>query len=165
MFDPVTITTALGVASSAMTQIKRMYDHGKDISEMSGQIGKWMNAYAEVDAMEKEAKNPSFLRKITSGKSIEEVALQAFEGRRKLEQDRYELKMMLSFRYGPASWNQLLELEGKIRKQVRDEKIARLKFRDKVITYVALVVVVIVGCGILYYFTYGLVLLDRGELG
>ena len=165
MFDPVTITTALGVASSAMTQIKRMYDHGKDISEMSGQIGKWMNAYAEVDALEKEAKNPSFLRKITSGKSIEEVALQAFEGRRKLEADRYELKMMLSFRYGPASWNQLLELEGKIRKQVRDEKIARLKFRDKVITYVALVVVVIIGCGILYYFTYGLVLLDRGELG
>ena len=148
-----------------MTQIKRMYDHGKDISEMSGQIGKWMNAYAEVDALEKEAKNPSFLRKMTSGKSIEEVALQAFEGRRKLEADRYELKMMLSFRYGPASWNQLLELEGKIRKQVRDEKIARLKFRDKVITYVALVVVVIIGCGILYYFTYGLVLLDRGELG
>ena len=165
MFDPVTITTALGGASSAMTQIKRMYDHGKDISEMSGQIGKWMNAYAEVDALEKEAKNPSFLRKMTSGKSIEEVALQAFEGRKKLEQDRYELKMMLSFRYGPASWNQLLELEGKIRKQVRDEKIARLKFRDKVITYVALVVVVIIGCGILYYFTYGLVLLDRGELG
>ena len=165
MFDPVTITTALGVASSAMTQIKRMYDHGKDISEMSGQIGKWMNAYAEVDALEKEAKNPSFLRKMTSGKSIEEVALQAFEGRKKLDQDRYELKMMLSFRYGPASWNQLLELEGKIRKQVRDEKIARLKFRDKVITYVALVVVVIIGCGILYYFTYGLVLLDRGELG
>ena len=165
MFDPVTITTALGVASSAMTQIKRMYDHGKDISEMSGQIGKWMNAYAEVDALEKEAKNPSFLRKMTSGKSIEEVALQAFEGRKKLEQDRYELKMMLSFRYGPASWNQLLELEGKIRKQVRDEKIARLKFRDKVITYVALVVVVIIGCGILYYFTYGLVLMDRGELG
>ena len=165
MFDPVTITTALGVASSAMTQIKRMYDHGKDISEMSGQIGKWMNAYAEVDALEKEAKNPSFLRKMTSGKSIEEVALQAFEGRKKLEQDRDELKMMLSFRYGPASWNQLLELEGKIRKQVRDEKIARLKFRDKVITYVALVVVVIIGCGILYYFTYGLVLLDRGELG
>jgi len=165
MFDPVTISTALGVASSAMTQIKRMYDHGKDISEMSGQIGKWMNAYAEVDALEKEAKNPSFLRKMTSGKSIEEVALQAFEGRKKLEQDRYELKMMLSFRYGPASWNQLLELEGKIRKQVRDEKIARLKFRDKVITYVALVVVVIIGCGILYYFTYGLVLLDRGELG
>ena len=165
MFDPVTITTALGVASSAMTQIKRMYDHGKDISEMSGQIGKWMNAYAEVDALEKEAKNPSFLRKMTSGKSIEEVALQAFEGRKKLEQDRYELKMMLSFRYGVASWNELLEMEGRIRKQVRDEKIARLKFRDKVITYVALVVVVIIGCGILYYFTYGLVLLDRGELG
>ena len=79
MFDPVTITTALGVASSAMSQIKKMYDHGKDISEMSGAIGKWMGAYAEVDALEKEAKNPSLLRKITSGKSIEEVALQASE--------------------------------------------------------------------------------------
>ena len=165
MFDPVTITTALSVASSAMTQIKRMYDHGKDISEMSGQIGKWMGAYAEVDALEKEAKNPSLLRKITSGKSIEEVALQAFEGRRKLEQDRYELKMMLSFRYGVASWNELLEMEGRIRKQVRDQKIARLKFRDKVITYVALTTVALGGSAILYYFTYGLVLLDRGEIG
>ena len=165
MFDPVTITTALGVASSAMSQIKKMYDHGKDISEMSGQIGKWMGAYAEVDALEKEAKNPSLFRKITSGKSIEEVALQAFEGRRKLEQDRYELKMMLSFRYGVASWNELLEMEGRIRKQVRDQKIARLKFRDKVITYVALTTVALGGSAILYYFTYGLVLLDRGEIG
>ena len=165
MFDPVTITTALGVASSAMTQIKRMYDHGKDISEMSGAIGKWMGAYAEVDALEKEAKNPSLFRKITSGKSIEEVALQAFEGRKKLEQDRYELKMMLSFRYGVASWNELLEMEGKIRKQVRDEKIARMKFKEKVITYVALIIVALVGSAILYFFTYGLVLLDRGEIG
>ena len=132
---------------------------------MSGQIGKWMGAYAEVDALEKEAKNPSLFRKITSGKSIEEVALQAFEGRRKLEQDRYELKMMLSFRYGVASWNELLEMEGKIRKQVRDEKIARLKFKERVITYVALIIVALVGSAILYFFTYGLVLLDRGEIG
>ena len=165
MFDPVTISTALSVASSAMTQIKRMYDHGKDISEMSGQIGKWMGAYAEVDALEKEAKNPSLFRKITSGKSIEEVALQAFEGRKKLEQDRYDLKMMISFRYGPRAFDELLEMEGRIRKQVKEEKIARMKFREKVITYVALTTVALGGSAILYYFTYGLVLLDRGEIG
>ena len=165
MFDPVTITTALGVASSAMTQIKRMYDHGKDISEMSGAIGKWMGAYAEVDALEKEAKNPSLFRKITSGKSIEEVALQAFEGRKKLEQDRYDLKMMISFRYGPRAFDELLEMEGKIRRQVRDEKIARMKFKEKVITYVALIIVALVGSAIPYFFTYGLVLLDRVEIG
>ena len=165
MFDPVTITTALGVASSAMTQIKRMYDHGKDISEMSGQIGKWMGAYAEVDALEKEAKNPSLFRKITSGKSIEEVALQAFEGRKKLEQDRYDLKMMISFRYGPRAFDELLEMEGRIRKQVKEEKIARMKFKEKVITYVALTTVALGGSAILYFFTYGLVLLDKGELG
>tara|TARA_R100001591_G_scaffold10713_1_gene17217 strand:- start:11 stop:508 length:498 start_codon:yes stop_codon:yes gene_type:complete len=165
MFDPVTISTALSVASSAMTQIKRMYDHGKDISEMSGQIGKWMGAYAEVDALEKEAKNPSLFRKITSGKSIEEVALQAFEGRKKLEQDRYDLKMMISFRYGPRAFDELLEMEGRIRKQVRDEKIARMKFKEKVITYVAITTVVGIGITILGYLTYGLVLLDRGEIG
>ncbi len=165
MFDPVTITTALSVASSAMGQIKKMYDHGKDLSEMSGALSKWMGAYAEVDALEKEAKNPSLFRKITSGKSVEEVALQAFEGRRKLEQDRYDLKMMLSFRYGSASWNELLEMEGKIRKQVRDEKIARMKFKEKVISYVALTAVLGIGLAVLGWLTYGLVLLDRGELG
>ena len=132
---------------------------------MSGAVGKWMGAYAEVDALEKEAKNPSLFRKITSGKSIEEVALQAFEGRKKLEQDRYDLKMMISFRYGPRAFDELLEMEGKIRRQVRDEKIARMKFKEKVITYVALIIVALVGSAILYFFTYGLVLLDRGEIG
>ena len=132
---------------------------------MSGQIGKWMGAYAEVDALEKEAKNPSLFRKITSGKSIEEVALQAFEGRKKLEQDRYDLKMMISFRYGPRAFDELLEMEGRIRKQVRDEKIARMKFKEKVITYVAITTVVGIGITILGYLTYGLVLLDRGEIG
>ena len=124
-----------------------------------------MGAYAEVDALEKEAKNPSLFRKITSGKSIEEVALQAFEGRKKLEQDRYDLKMMISFRYGPRAFDELLEMEGRIRKQVRDEKIARMKFKEKVITYVAITTVVGIGITILGYLTYGLVLLDRGEIG
>ena len=56
-------------------------------------------------------------------------------------------------------------MEGRIRKQVRDQKIARLKFREKVISYVAITTVVGIGVTILGYFTYGLFLLDRGELG
>ena len=73
--------------------------------------------------------------------------------------------MMISFRYGPRAFDELLEMEGKIRRQVRDEKIARMKFKEKVITYVALIIVALVGSAILYFFTYGLVLLDRGEIG
>ena len=56
MFDPGSVTVALGVASSAMSQIKKFYDHGKDLSSMSAEIGKWMSASSEIDEIEKEQK-------------------------------------------------------------------------------------------------------------
>ena len=63
MFDPGSVTVALGVASSAMSQIKKFYDHGKDLSSMSAEIGEWMSASSEIDEIEKGAKNPTLFRK------------------------------------------------------------------------------------------------------
>ena len=164
MFDPGSVTVALGVASSAMSQIKKFYDHGKDLSSMSAEIGKWMSASSEIDEIEKGAKNPTLFRKLTSGKGVEGLAFEAFQAKKKLVEDRYTLEQMVKLRYGSHAWAELIEMEGKIRRRMRDEKYARLQFREKVIQYVALSFTVGVGLFVLGWLVYGLVLLDRGAI-
>ena len=54
--------------------------------------------------------------------SIEEAALAAYAAKKKLEEQRYELKVFLNMTYGLQAYNDLLAMEGKIRKQ-RQETI------------------------------------------
>jgi len=66
--DPVTISLAVGVASKAFSAIKQGFAVGRDIEQMSGDIGRWMGAVSDVDNAEKQAKNPpllgSFLKQV-----------------------------------------------------------------------------------------------------
>ena len=164
MFDPGSVSVAFGVASSAMSQIKKFYDHGKDLSSMSQEIGKFMSAASEIDEIEKGAKNPTLFRKLVSGKGVEGLAFEAFQAKQKLIEDRYNLEQMVKLRYGSHAWNELIEMEGKLRRRLRDEKYARIAFKEKVIQYVALSVTLGIGLFVLGWVVYGLVLLDRGTI-
>ena len=120
--DPVTISLAVGVASKAFSAIKQGFAVGRDIEQMSGDIGRWMGAVSDVDNAEKQAKNPPLFGKLFKAGSIEEAAMAAYAAKKKLEEQRYELKMFLNMTYGPQAYNELLHMEGQIRKQ-RQETI------------------------------------------
>ena len=115
--DPVTISVAVGVASKAFDAIKKGFAVGRDIEQMSGDIGRWMGAVSDVDNAEKQAKNPPLFGKLFKAGSIEEAALAAYAAKKKLEEQRYELKMFLNMTYGPQAYNELLQMEGQIRKE------------------------------------------------
>ena len=68
-------------------------------------------------------------------------------------------------RYGSQAWSELIAIEGRVRKKLQEEKYARERFKEKVISVVAVTAVVGIGVLVLGYFVYALVLLDRGELG
>ena len=120
--DPATISLAVGVASKAFDAIKKGFAVRRDIEQMSGDIGRWMGAVSDVDNAEKQAKNPPLFGKLFKAGSIEEAALAAYAAKKKLEEQRYELKMFLNMTYGPQAYNDLLAMEGQIRKQ-RQETI------------------------------------------
>ena len=120
--DPVTISLAVGVASKAFSAIKQGFAVGRDIEQMSGDIGRWMGAVSDVDNAEKQAKNPPLFGKLFKAGSIEEAAMAAYAAKKKLEEQRYELKVFLNMTYGPQAYNELLQMEGQIRKQ-RQETI------------------------------------------
>ena len=115
--DPVTISLAMGVASKAFDAIKKGFAVGRDIEQMSGDIGRWMGAVSDVDNAEKQAKNPPLFGKLFKAGSIEEAALSAYAAKKKLEEQRYELKMFLNMTYGPSAYDDLLKMEGQIRKE------------------------------------------------
>ena len=162
MFDPVTISAAVATASTAFNGIKRAFAAGRDLEAMSQDLSRWMGAVSDVDNAHKSAKNPSILRKVFSGGSIEQEAIEAYTAKKKLEEQRYELKQFLMFTYGSKSWDDLLAMEGQIRKRRQKEIYDKQVFREKVITYVVLAVVLVVGVSVLGGFVYGLMGFDRG---
>ena len=115
--DPVTISLAVGVASKAFSAIKQGFAVGRDLEQMSGDISRWMGAASDVDNAEKQAKNPGVFGKVFGGGSIETTALQAYSAKKKLEEQRYELKMFLNLTHGPQAYDELLQMEGQIRKE------------------------------------------------
>ena len=115
--DPVTISIAVGVASKAFSAIKQGFAVGRDLEQMSGDIGRWMGAVSDVDNAEKQAKNPGVFGKVFGGGSIETTALQAYSAKKKLEEQRYELKVFLNMTQGPGAYDELLQMEGQIRKE------------------------------------------------
>ena len=120
--DPVTISLAVGVASKAFNAIKSGFAMGRDLEQMSGDLSRWMGASSDIDQAEKQAKNPGVFGKVFGGGSIEATALQAYAAKKKLEEQRYELKIFLNLTQGPGAYDELLQMEGQIRKQ-RQETI------------------------------------------
>ena len=162
MFDPVTISAAVATASTAFNGIKRAFAAGKDLESMSQDLSRWMGAVSDVDAAHKSPKNPTMFRKVFSGGTIEQEAIEAFTAKKKLEEQRYELKQFLMFTHGSKAWDELLAMEGQIRKRRQKEIYDRKIFREKVISWVVISIVVSIGCAILVGFIYTLMGFDRG---
>ena len=79
MFDPVSISVAVSTASTAFAGIKRAFQAGRDLESMSQDLSRWMGAVSDVDAAHKSAKNPTMVRKLFGGGSIEQEAIEAFK--------------------------------------------------------------------------------------
>ena len=162
MFDPVSISVAVSTASTAFAGIKRAFAAGRDLESMSQDLSRWMGAVSDVDNAHKSAKNPTMVRKLFGGGSIEQEAIEAFTAKKKLEEQRYELKQFLMFTHGSKAWEELLQMEGQIRKRRQKEIYDRKIFREKVIGWIALTVTLAVGTVILGLFVYSLMGFDRG---
>ena len=162
MFDPVSISASLAVASTAFNGIKRAFHAGRELESMSQDLSRWMGAVSDIDNAHKSAKNPSLLKKVMSGKTIEQEAIEAFTAKKQLEQQRNDLRTFIQFSHGQSAWEELLRMEKDIRLRRQKEVYDKQKFREKIITIVVLTIVLSVGIGLLGLFVYSLTGLDRG---
>ena len=115
MLDPITLSAAVSGATAAYNGIKKAIMMGREIEDLGSQLSTWMSAVSDVDNIHKNANNPSTFDKIFNG-SIEQVAMESYSSRKKLEKQREELRNFLIGNYGLQAWDDLLKEEGRIRK-------------------------------------------------
>ena len=115
MIDPLTLSAAVTGATTAYNAIKKAIMVGKEIEDMSSELSRWMSAVSDVDNVHKNANNPTTFDKIFNG-SIEQVAIESFSAKKKLQKQREELRNFLIANYGLQAWDDLIKEEGRIRK-------------------------------------------------
>ena len=144
MIDPI---TALATASSAFNIIKKGFAVGRDVESMGKDLGRWMGAMSDLKKADEYAKKPPLFKKVFAANSVEEEAMQAFMAKKKAEDMRDELRQIISFTRGPSAWQELINMEARIRKE-RQQAIYDQKERQRKIIEICLAVLLaIIICG------------------
>ena len=133
--DPV---TALGAATTAFNLIKKGFQAGRDVESMYGDIGKWMGACSDVNHSVKVANNPPIFKKLFAGSSVEQEAMDAFAAKKKAEAMEDELRSWINMVHGPDSWNELLKMQAKIRKQRQEQVYAQEELRRYILNVIGI---------------------------
>ena len=135
MVDPV---TALATASAAFGVLKKGFQVGRDLEQMAGDLGRWMSAMSDLTEAEKQAKNPPIFKKLVFKGSAEQEAMQIFAAKKKADQMREDLRNYISWTYGKSHWDELVRMEGRIRKERQETIYKQAQRRKKFIEAVAI---------------------------
>lgn len=135
--DPI---TAIGLASTALTTIKKAIKTGKDIQEVTGEIGKFFNHTAAAGTKKKSSK----VRKLLDKGSVEQEALETVVNQKKLEQMESELRELIVGTYGVETYKQMITLRRKIRiDRELEEKKSLLKKKENLQNSLYMTVIVV----------------------
>ena len=126
---------------------------GKDLNEMSSQLTQWAGHMADLGQAEKQVKNPPWWKAL-NGESIEAQSLAIFTAKKKAEAMRKELKDWISFSMGPSAWDELVAIEGKIRKQKRDQEYRKAEMQEAIITWTISGLLLFSAIGVLIFIAY-----------
>ena len=147
--DPVSLMAG---ATASYNAVKRAIAAGQELESMIGSLSKWMSCLSDLDQAEREAKNPPIFKKLFSGKSIEQEALEIFAAKQKAQQQRDELRQFIGLTLGMSKWNELVATEARIRKQRQETMYAQRERRRKFVEIVAWTVMIGAGLAVLTTF-------------
>ena len=120
MIDPL---TAFAAATAAFTGVKALVGAGRELQDVSQQLGKWYGAVADITRAESQRKKPTWLDKVSHGvDNIEQEAMDIVVRKKTLMEKEKEIRFMLDFRFGVGTYDEMLGMRRKIRKE-REETV------------------------------------------
>ena len=134
--DPVSHFMA---ATAAFNTVKKLVEAGREVEDVLGQIGTWMGKVSELNALDN--KKPSIFKRIGGGKSVEAEAMEILQRREAVRKQHLEMMSMIRLRYGPAAYDDLLQLQRQVRLKREREIIHQAQRRKDVVMYCLLAVV------------------------
>ena len=121
---------------------------------MTSQVSTFMQNDSDIQNLEKRSKNPTMWQSLFNSENIEKVAVDSLIAKKKMQKHRQDLKNIIMMQYGQSGWNELLALEGKIRKERAEFVHKKQEQRDKIINAIAIsfLIITIIGFFILLFF-------------
>lgn len=121
---------------------------------MTSQVSTFMQNDSDIQNLEKRSKNPTMWQSLFNSENIEKVAVDSLIAKKKMQKHRQDLKNIIMMQYGQSGWNELLALEGKIRKERAEFVHKKQEQRDKIINAIGIfvLIVTIVGFFVLLFF-------------
>ena len=145
--DPI---SALAVASAAFKGVKALVEAGREIEDVTGQLGTWFSAVADITNAEKNAKRPPFYKKLAkANQSIEQEALDALVAKKKVLEMERELWQMVSARYGQDAYQEMMQMRKQIMRKREREVWERKRKVQEVIDGIMITTLVLTGIGII----------------
>jgi len=151
MIDPV---SAYAAATTAYKGVKMLLQAGREIEDVSKQLGSWYSAVADITRAESQRKNTTWLEKKQHGEaSIEQQAMDITIRAKKLKEFESEIKFMLDYRFGLGTYDEMLGMRRKIRAERERTVYAAMESKRQMannlaITGLALGIVTVLGGGL-----------------
>ena len=152
----------MAAGTAAFNAIKKGVQFGRDIESMASDIGRWMNAMSDITEAEKQAKNPPIFKKLAFSGSVEAEAIEAFARKNKMESQRAELKQWISMSMGVSKWEELIRMEGQIRKERQETIYKQAQRRRAFMEGVAIIFGVLLIGGLAIGISYLVVMAKNG---
>jgi hypothetical protein len=135
MIDPF---TAVAAATTAFNTVKKFVNAGQEFENCMGQMGKWYSSVSDFRKGQQMQKNPPVFRKLLAAGSVEEEALNLLIHEKKIMEMEKELQNLLNFRFGFGTWNELKEMQRKIRAQRQKQIYEQAEAKQALINGVAI---------------------------
>jgi hypothetical protein len=127
-------TSLLLAATTAFSALKKGFAVAKDVESMAGDIGRWMNAVNDLEEHHKKERKKYG--------SVEAEALETWAALRKAKAQEEELRLYIIAHYGMDAWQQIIRMQGKIRKQRAEEAKRRKQQREDILIWAGAVAIV-----------------------
>jgi hypothetical protein len=135
MFDPVSIGMAISVGSKAFGLLKQGIAAGREIQDMASQLSEWGKAVSDIAYAADKANEPPGVFKTLFGGGNQKSAIDIFAAQKQCEQQRRELKQLVTYQYGHDAWQQLTDIERRVRQQQQDQVYRRREIIESIMEF------------------------------
>jgi hypothetical protein len=159
MFDPVSIGMAISVGSKAFGLLKQGIAAGRELQDMAAQLSEWGKAVSDIAYAAEKANEPPGVFKTLFGGDTQKSAIDVFAAQKQCEQQRKELRQLISYSYGNDAWLQFQNIERRVREQQREQVYRRREIIEGLIeaalwTGIIAVTIVLAGVGLYFWGVY-----------
>ena len=130
MIDPLSAMTAAGLA---FTTFKKIIGTAKDVESISKTLGDWYGACADVNAAERQRKQPTFLEKMSAGTdNIDAESIKILMHKKTLLDREKQIRFMLDMKWGHGTYDELSDMRKKMREERRQQEHARIETKRQI---------------------------------